>query len=100
MSNLLLAAANTRPVRASVSALPISRRLVDRFIDGENQDAALAVTRSLLAEGLPVPRDRLGEGITAPPGAASNAAAYQNLLAALADTGLADGAEVSVKLSA
>src|SRR3954453_11808355 len=100
MSNLLLAAANTRPVRASVSALPISRRLVDRFIAGEDQNAALAVTRSLLAEGLTVTLDVLGEGVTDLAGAAANAAAYQNLLTALADTGLADGAEVSVKLSA
>jgi proline dehydrogenase len=100
MSNLLLAAANTRPVRASVSALPISRRLVDRFIAGEDQDAAVAVTRRLISEGLTVTLDVLGEGVTDPTGAAANATAYQNLLAALADTGLATGAEVSVKLSA
>jgi proline dehydrogenase len=100
MANLLLAAANTRPVRASVSALPISRRLVDRFIAGEDQAAAVAVTRALLAEGLTVTLDVLGEGITDRAGAAANALAYRNLLAALAETGLAAGAEVSVKLSA
>jgi proline dehydrogenase len=100
MSNLLLAAANTRPVRASVSALPISRRLVDRFIAGEDQDAAVAVTRGLIAEGLSVTLDVLGEGVTDPAGAAANAGAYRNLLAALAGAGLAGGAEVSVKLSA
>src|SRR5690349_2610734 len=100
MPNLLLAAANTRPVRASVSALPISRRLVDRFIAGEDQDAAVAVTRGLIAEGLSVTLDVLGEGGTDPAGAAANASAYRNLLAALAGAGLAGGAEVSVKLSA
>jgi len=100
MPNLLLAAANTRPVRACVSALPISRRLVDRFIAGEDQNAALAVTQGLIAEGLTVTLDVLGEGVTDPAGAAANAAAYQRLLTAVADAGLAAGAEVSVKLSA
>ena len=100
MPNLLLAAANTRPVRASVSALPISRRLVDRFIAGPDQEAAVTVTRGLIAEGLTVTLDVLGEGVTDRAGAAANATAYQNLLAALAETGLAAGAEVSVKLSA
>jgi proline dehydrogenase len=100
MPNLLLAAAATRPVRASVSALPISRRLVARFIAGEDQDAALSATRSLLAEGLSVTLDVLGEGVTERSGAAANATAYRNLLAALAEAQLAGGAEVSVKLSA
>jgi proline dehydrogenase len=100
MPNLLLAAANTRPIRASVSALPISRRLVDRFIAGEDQEAALAVTRGLIAEGLTVTLDVLGEGITDLSGATANTTAYRNLLTALADNGLAAGAEVSVKLSA
>jgi proline dehydrogenase len=100
MSNLLLAAANTRPVRASVSALPISRRLVDRFIAGEDQEAAVNVTAGLIAEGLAVTLDVLGEGVTDLAGAAANATAYQNLLGALAEAGLADRAEVSVKLSA
>ena len=100
MPNLLLAAANTRPVRASVSALPLSRRLVDRFIAGEDQAAALQVTANLLAEGLTVTLDVLGEGVTERAGAAQNAAAYRDLLAALNQAGLAGGAEVSVKLSA
>jgi proline dehydrogenase len=100
MPNLLLAAANARPVRAAVSALPVSRRLVDRFIAGPDQAAALHVTDRLLAEGLAVTLDVLGEGVTERSGAAQNAAAYRELLAALADHGLAGNAEVSVKLSA
>jgi len=100
MPNLLLAAASTRPVRAWVSSMPISRRLVDRFIAGEDQPAALEVTRGLLAEGLTVTLDVLGEGVSEPAGARANANAYLSLLAALADNGLTTGAEVSVKLSA
>jgi proline dehydrogenase len=100
MPNLLLAAANTRPVRASVSALPISRRLAARFIAGDDAEAAIAVSRRLVADGLKITLDVLGEGVTNPAGATANAAAYQRLLARLADTGLAGSAEVSVKLSA
>jgi proline dehydrogenase len=100
MPNLLLTAANARPVRAAVSALPVSRRLVDRFIAGPDQAAALQVTDRLLAEGLTVTLDVLGEGVTERSGAAQNAAAYRDLLTALAEHGLAAGAEVSVKLSA
>ncbi len=100
MPNLLLAAAQSRPVRASVSALPISRRLVDRFIAGEDRNAALSVTRRLAGEGLCVTLDVLGEGVTERAGAEANTRAYRDLLAALADEGLAGRAEVSVKLSA
>ena len=100
MPKLFLAAANTRPVRATVSALPISRRLVDRFIAGEDQPAALGVTRDLQSEGLAVTLDVLGEGVTERAGAQANALAYQKLLLALAENGLAGRAEVSVKLSA
>jgi proline dehydrogenase len=105
MPNLLLAVpgllARTRPVRASISALPISRRLAERFIAGEDQATALRVTQDLLREGLTVTLDVLGEGVRDGAGAAANAAAYRELLGALgSQPPLAAGAEVSVKLSA
>jgi proline dehydrogenase len=100
MPKLLLAAAQTRPVRASVSALPISRKMVRRFIAGPDADSALDVTRALREQGLAVTLDVLGEDVTDQAQAASTAASYRSLLAALADAGLADRAEVSVKLSA
>ena len=100
MPNLLIAAANIGPVRASVSALPVSRRLVARFIAGEDQAAAMRVTGELQGQGLNVTLDVLGEGVTRPEQAGANADAYRDLLAALAEHGLAAGAEVSVKLSA
>jgi proline dehydrogenase len=100
MPKLLLAAAQTRPVRAGVSALPISRRMVSRFIAGQDEAAALDVTRKLIGEGLTVTLDVLGEGISDRAGADANTAAYRSLLTALADAGLSAGAEVSVKLSA
>jgi proline dehydrogenase len=100
MPKLLLAAAQTKPVRASVSALPISRKMVRRFIAGQDADAALQVTRGLREQGLAVTLDVLGEDVTDRAQAAGTAQAYRSLLASLAEAGLADRAEVSVKLSA
>jgi proline dehydrogenase len=100
MPKLLLAAAQTRPVRASVSALPISRKMVRRFIAGPDAGSALDVTRVLREQGLAVTLDVLGEDVTDAAQAAATATAYRSLLAALAEAGLADRAEVSVKLSA
>ncbi len=100
MPKLLLAAAQTRPVRASVSALPISRKMVRRFIAGPDAGSALDVTRTLREQGLAVTLDVLGEDVTDRAQAAATAAAYRSLLAALSEAGLADRAEVSVKLSA
>ncbi|GLY27576.1 proline dehydrogenase [Kineosporia sp. NBRC 101731] len=100
MPKLLLAAAQTRPVRASVSALPISRKMVRRFIAGPDSTSALQVTKSLREQGLAVTLDVLGEDITDKAQAAQTAASYRSLLAALSEAGLADRAEVSVKLSA
>jgi proline dehydrogenase len=100
MPNLLLAAANTRPVRRSVSALPVSRRLAARFIAGEDREAAITAIQHLGEHRLKVTVDVLGEGVTDPVGAAANARAYRQLLSSLADAGLTADAEVSVKLSA
>lgn len=100
MPKLLLAAAQTRPVRASVSALPISRTMVRRFIAGPDATSALAVTKSLGEQGLTVTLDVLGEDITEVAQAAATTAAYRSLLGGLAEAGLTETAEVSVKLSA
>ncbi|GAB6901134.1 proline dehydrogenase family protein [Kineosporia succinea] len=100
MPKLLLAAAQTRPVRASVSALPISRKMVRRFIAGPDAESALQVTKSLREQDLSVTLDVLGEDVTDRAQAAATAAAYRSLLVSLKEHGLADRAEVSVKLSA
>jgi len=100
MPKLLLATAQTRPVRACVSALPISRSMVRRFIAGPDAASALAVTRSLGEQGLRVTLDVLGEDVTDAAQAAATTEAYRSLLAAVAEAGLAGTAEVSVKLSA
>jgi proline dehydrogenase len=97
---VLLAASHRPQVRHLVTALPVSRRIVDRFVAGEAQDDALRAVRQLTDEGLSVTVDRLGEDTTSPEQAARTRDAYVALLDAFAASGLAHDAEVSLKLSA
>lgn len=87
-------------VRRLTTALPVTRTVVDRFVAGETDAAVVAATRDLLASGLTVTVDRLGEDVENRAQADATAAAYVTLLAGLADAGLVPGAEVSLKLSA
>jgi proline dehydrogenase len=83
-----------------VAGFPPTRRVVDRFVAGEDAGDVLAVVRRLTGSGLAVTVDNLGEETRdlAAAGAAVNA--YLRLLGELRSLGLGDRAEVSVKLSA
>jgi len=96
----LLAASQKPQVRRLVTTVPVTRQIVDRFVAGEALDEALAATRALVDAGMTVTIDRLGEDTTSPEQAAETRDAYVQLLDVLAEAGLADGAEVSLKLSA
>ncbi len=96
----LLAASRRPGLRRLVTGNPASRRVVDRFVAGETLDDALAVVRTLTAEGLEVTLDHLGEDITERSAAEHSRDAYLALLAALGPLGLGPAAEVSVKQSA
>ncbi|WP_461005773.1 proline dehydrogenase family protein [Streptomyces capparidis] len=96
----VLAASRTAPPRRLVRSGPVARALVSRYVAGDGPDEALAVAARLAARGLTVSLDLLGEGTTDPAAARRVRDAYTALLARLADQGLADTAEVSVKLSA
>ncbi|WP_055587878.1 proline dehydrogenase family protein [Streptacidiphilus griseoplanus] len=100
LRSAILAASRSAQVRTVVEKLPPTRAIVDRFVAGEPLDAALAATDELAATGRRVTLDHLGEDTRDAAQAAGTAAAYEKLLAALKDTGLAEHAEVSVKLSA
>ncbi|WP_030018321.1 proline dehydrogenase family protein [Streptomyces monomycini] len=97
---VLLAAARSDSIRRVVSAAPVTRPVVDRFVAGERLDASMAVVRSLADRGMEVTLDHLGEDITDPAEALRNRDAYLQLTAALKDLGLGGRAEMSVKLSA
>lgn len=96
---MAVAAASPR-IRHLTTTSPLTKPLVERFIAGDDLDAALATTSELSASGLRVTLDRLGEDVTVDADAQATADAYLALLDALAERGLAQGAEASVKLSA
>jgi proline dehydrogenase len=96
----LLTASRRKSVRRVVERAPISRSVVKRFVAGDNTDAAVGATRDLVATGLKVSLDHLGEDTTQVAHAKATTSAYLELLTALAAAGLAGDAEVSVKLSA
>ena len=100
LRSLILAAAGNDVIRRAVATAPVSRDVVRRFVAGETTADAIGVTRELVAAGLTVTLDYLGEDTTDAALAERTVRAYEELLAALSEAGLAARAEVSVKLSA
>lgn len=100
LRTLILGAAGNHTIRRMVATAPISRDVVRRFVAGETTAEAVTVTRRLVAQGLTVTLDYLGEDTTDAGLAERTVLAYLELLDALHAEGLAERAEVSVKLSA
>jgi proline dehydrogenase len=100
LRSLILAAAGNPTVRRLVASAPVSRYLVSRFVAGVSTEQAVSATATLVAEGLAVSLDHLGESVADEAGAESTVHAYLELLDCLKAEGLTDRAEVSVKLSA
>lgn len=96
----LLAASKTPRIREFVTTSRVSRGLVNRFIAGNELDAAVAAVKGLVAKGMTVTIDHLGEDTTERAQAEATRDAYTVLLTRLQAEGLASHAEVSVKLSA
>ncbi|MET0135429.1 MAG: proline dehydrogenase family protein [Kibdelosporangium sp.] len=100
LRSLILAAAGNDGIRRLVASAPVSRDVVKRFVAGESTADAITVTRDLTASGLLVTLDHLGEDTTDAATADGTVRAYLELLDRLHAEGLADKAEVSLKLSA
>jgi proline dehydrogenase len=96
----LLTASRSKGVRRTIERAPVSRSVVKRFVAGASVEDAVATTKELAAAGLAVSLDHLGEDTTDAAQATATTAAYLTALRRLGDAGLADRAEVSVKLSA
>jgi proline dehydrogenase len=80
--------------------MPVSSGIVARFVAGESVEEAVDSTQTLVENGLKVTLDYLGEDTVDHAQAHATVDAYVELLKHLADAGLTQGAEVSVKLSA
>lgn len=100
LSSTLNRASRSARARRAVEGLPVTRRVVDRFVAGEHVPDAVAAAQQLRDGGRSVTIDVLGEDVADVAGARATRDAYLNLLFALHEAGSADGSDVSVKLSA
>ncbi|MFC9295565.1 proline dehydrogenase family protein [Streptomyces sp. NPDC057011] len=96
---VILAASRSDRMRRIVSAAPVTKPVVNRFIPGETVDQVIPIVERLTRSGLEVTLDVVGEDITEV--AQSHAArdAYLQLIERLAELGLGETVEMSVKLS-
>ena len=107
LRSAILAASRNRRIERLVTNAPVSRDVVRRYVGGATTADAVEAIRPLLADGLTVTLDHLGEDTTDRAQADAVVAAYRELLTALHEAGaterlgpLTARAEVSVKLSA
>jgi proline dehydrogenase len=100
ISALLDRASRSPRSRHLVETLPVTRRVVDRFVAGESGPDVVETAAALASRGMSVTVDVLGEDVVDREGARRISDAYTDLLTLLHERGLAGGADVSVKLSA
>ncbi|UIX30556.1 proline dehydrogenase family protein [Streptomyces sp. GQFP] len=96
---VILAASRSDRMRRVISAAPVTRPVVDRFIPGETVDDVVPIVQDLTGRGLEVTLDVVGEDITTPEQAAAARDAYLELVERLGELDLGTRAEMSVKLS-
>jgi proline dehydrogenase len=100
LRSVILAASRSTRMERLVETAPLTRGVVRRFVAGTSPDDALLATGALVADGLSVSLDVLGEDTETPEQAVATREAYVGLLGALREADLTPAAEVSVKLSA
>ncbi|MEU3617597.1 proline dehydrogenase family protein [Streptomyces sp. NPDC006872] len=96
---VILAASRSDRMRRLISAAPVTKQVVDRFIPGETVDDVVPIIEELTAEGLELTMDVVGEDITTPGQAAAARDAYLALIDRLGALDLGERVEMSVKLS-
>jgi proline dehydrogenase len=96
----LLTISRNDKIRDMSVSMPVTRKVVHRFVAGEHIPDAVAATADITATGRLVTIDRLGEDVLELAQAQQTKNDYLDLLDALNANGLTADAEVSVKLSA
>lgn len=96
---VILAASRSDRMRRLISAAPVTKQVVDRFIPGETVEDVVPVIRQLTAQGLELTMDVVGEDITSPEQATAARDAYLRLIEHLEELDLGPRVEMSVKLS-
>ncbi|CAM5523612.1 proline dehydrogenase OS=Streptomyces alboniger OX=132473 GN=CP975_25345 PE=4 SV=1 [Streptomyces alboniger] len=96
---VILAASRSDLIRRLISAAPMTKQVVDRFIPGETVDEIVSIVQDLTGRGLELTMDVVGEDITTPGQAAAARDAYLELVDRLKGLELGTRAEMSVKLS-
>ncbi|MCP2258294.1 L-proline dehydrogenase [Streptoalloteichus tenebrarius] len=100
LRTMLQAAARSDRLERMVGRNRLLRPAVDRFVAGATADDVIRAARRLADEGRYATIDQLGEACRDARAAEETARQYVALLGKVADAGLADHVEVSVKLSA
>ncbi|WP_338673124.1 proline dehydrogenase family protein [Streptomyces sp. SCSIO 30461] len=96
---VILAASRSGMLRRLVSAAPVTKPVVNRFIPGETVDEVIPIVVDLTSRGLEVTLDVVGEDITTREQAAAARDAYLELIGRLKELDLGARVEMSVKLS-
>jgi proline dehydrogenase len=96
----LLGVSRSEQIKNLVTRAPMTAHVVDRFVPGETIEDVVTATRALIAAGLLVSIDHLGEDTTERSHAHRVVTEYVSLLTRLSDVGLSTSTEVSVKLTA
>ncbi|MFD8819032.1 proline dehydrogenase family protein [Streptomyces sp. NPDC059627] len=96
---VILAASRSDRMRRLISAAPVTKQVVDRFIPGESVADIVPIIEELTGRGLELTMDVVGEDITTPEQAAAARDAYLALIVRLREVGLGERVEMSVKLS-
>ncbi|MGE7390019.1 proline dehydrogenase family protein [Streptomyces sp. NPDC004126] len=95
----ILAASRSDKMRRIVSAAPVTKPVVNRFIPGETVDQVIPIVEELTRKGLEVTLDVVGEDITAVEQSHAARDAYLELIGRLKELELGETVEMSVKLS-
>ncbi|MEV6322952.1 proline dehydrogenase family protein [Nocardia sp. NPDC051787] len=101
----VLAASRSPRIERTITRMPATKKVVDRFVAGETEADAVTTTSALLRSGRAVTIDYLGEDTTDLDQARATVAHYLRLLTALSELRAEDEQpvrplEVSLKLSA